>query len=100
MLRKWVCVLLLVVCFAGRAQAAEPLKWVDFNVPVEALETAMKLDLASQGKEVELDWVEILAYGATKNGSGKLSPAQVRAAAEALSTGESPETLLGEQKKW
>lgn len=100
MLRKWVCTLLLVLGLVGTVQAAEPLKWVDFDVPVDALEAAMKLDIESQGREVELDWVEILAYGATKNGSGKLTPAQVRSAAEALSTGQSPEELLGQQKKY
>ena len=66
----------------SHAAAAENyIHWVDFDVPVEALETAMRLDIESQGKEKSLDWVDILALGAARNGSGKLSAAQVQKAA-------------------
>ena len=69
----------------SHAAAAENyIHWVDFDVPVEALETAMRLDIESQGKEKPLNWVDILALGAARNGSGKLSTTQVQKAAKEL----------------
>lgn len=46
------------------------IKWVDFNLPYEALEYAMKLDIRSHTEEgsVPLDWIELLAYVATRCG--------------------------------
>lgn len=44
------------------------IKWVDFNVPYEALDKALKLDVASHGTDAPLNWVELLAYLAAKNG--------------------------------
>lgn len=74
--------------------------WVDFDVPVEALETALRLDIESQGREKPLSWIDILALSAVRNGSGKLTGAQVRQAAELLEGDEPPETLLGAQAKY
>ncbi len=71
----------------GTVCAQEPIRWVDFDVPVAALEAAMELDVASQGQEIVLDWVDILALAATHHGSGRVSPAQVRRAAEELQEG-------------
>ena len=44
--------------------------WVDFNVPLEVLEQALKYDLKSHNEEsgVKLCWIELLAYTAAKNG--------------------------------
>ena len=100
MFLKWMLVLLLAFGLSGGANAAEPLKWVDFDIPVEALETALQLDVDSQGREVELDWVDILAFAATKNGSGKLSTSQVRRAAEELDAVNSPAELFVNQMKY
>ncbi len=69
--------LLLAWLLRGTVCAQEPVRWVDFDVPVAALETAMELDVDSQGQEISLDWADILALAATHNGGGRLSPAQV-----------------------
>lgn len=47
------------------------IKWVDFNVPYEAMKQALKLDIDSHENEdkVPLHWIELLAYLATKNGN-------------------------------
>ncbi|MDO4552458.1 MAG: M23 family peptidase, partial [Bacillota bacterium] len=37
------------------------IKWVDFDVPYEALEKAMELDIESRGTETHLDWIQLLA---------------------------------------
>ena len=41
------------------------IKWVDFN---EALDRALKLDVESHGADTPVNWVELLAYAAAKNG--------------------------------
>ncbi len=38
------------------------IKWVDFNVSHTALNAAYELDIQTYGKDVHLDWVELLAY--------------------------------------
>jgi len=44
------------------------IKWVDFNIPYEALEKAMNIDIKSQKEEVKLNWIEILSHLSTKYG--------------------------------
>ncbi len=44
------------------------IKWVDFNVPYEALCVAYDLDVESHNTKVPLNWIQLLAYTAAKNG--------------------------------
>lgn len=44
------------------------IKWVDFNVPYEALCVAYDLDVESHKTKVPIHWIELLAYTAAKNG--------------------------------
>lgn len=44
------------------------IKYAEFNVPFEALEKAMKIDIDSHEKEIKINWIEILAYLASKYG--------------------------------
>lgn len=44
------------------------IKWVDFNVPYSVLEKTLALDIKSYGKEIKLNWIELVAYLAAKNG--------------------------------
>lgn len=44
------------------------IKWVDFNVSYEALCKAYEYDVETYGKEIHLDWIELLAYVGAKNG--------------------------------
>ena len=53
---------------AENTEKKDFIKWVDFNVPFEALDKALKLDIASHEEEVPLNWVELLAYTAAKYG--------------------------------
>lgn len=45
------------------------IKWVDFNVPSAAMKKAAALDIMSYDKEIRLNWIEMLAYLAAKNGN-------------------------------
>ena len=46
------------------------IKWVDYNVPLEIMEKTAKLDINSHTKEgsIELNWIELLPYLASKYG--------------------------------
>jgi murein DD-endopeptidase MepM/ murein hydrolase activator NlpD len=52
----------------SKGEKEDFIKWVDFNVTSDAMEKAMKLDIASQEEEIKLHWIELLAYVAAKNG--------------------------------
>ena len=66
------------------------IKWVDFNVPYEALDKALKLDVAAHETETPLNWVELLAYLAAKNGGEfkKFKAIQLDAVAKELQSGK------------
>jgi murein DD-endopeptidase MepM/ murein hydrolase activator NlpD len=62
--------------FAGASPEAEAapspkklIKWVDFNVPCAAMKKAAALDILSHDKEIRLNWIEMLAYLAARNGN-------------------------------
>ena len=68
-------IVLCVVIIFGKISASKIqrvdgdfIKWVDFNIPCEALERAYWWDVETHEKEVELDWIELLAYLAVKYG--------------------------------
>ena len=44
------------------------IKWVDFNVSYEALCKAYEADVSTYGKKEHIDWIQLLAYTAAKNG--------------------------------
>lgn len=47
----------------------EIIRWVDFNVPCEAMKKAISLDISSKEKEIHLNYLDLLAYLAAKNGN-------------------------------
>lgn len=53
---------------AVETTAEGTIKWVDFTVSYEALCKAYEYDVESYGKEVHLDWIELLAYVAAQSG--------------------------------
>ena len=86
-----------------RATAGEEksfIKWVDLNVPYEALDKALKLDVASHGTDVPLNWVELLAYLAAKNGGEfkRFKASQLDAVAKELQEGKTIEELTEKLK--
>ena len=44
------------------------IRWVDFNVSYEALCKAYEYDVETYGKEIHIDWIDLLSYVAAKNG--------------------------------
>lgn len=66
------------------------IKWVDFNITYEALNTAYNLDVASYDSPVHLNWIELLAYAGAKSGGSfeKGSVSRIEKLASELSAGE------------
>jgi murein DD-endopeptidase MepM/ murein hydrolase activator NlpD len=78
----------------------EFIKWVDFNVPYEALRKALKLDIDSYDKDVKLDWIEMLAYLAAKNGNNfkNYKDKQLDDLADELNSGKTMDELSRDLK--
>ncbi len=80
--RKHILLILLLafgVCFSffvhNKAEKTvetlaegETIKWLDFNVSYEALCNAYDVDISTYKEDIHIDWVELLAYLAAKNG--------------------------------
>ena len=92
-------IVILLLCPSVHAED-EILHWVDFNVPYDALQAALDLDIASQGNEKALSWIDILALAATRTGGSNITVQAVKNAAFELNQDQSPEELLGKQYKY
>ncbi len=90
-----LCLLFLLVL----PVSAEPIKWVDFDVPYESMKYAMEEDIRSFEQEKHLDWIDILALAACRTG-GKCDLQSVRKAAGDLKGDRSPQELLGDLSKY
>ncbi len=97
-MKRFLFLLLLLPILALPAEA-ETIKWVDFNVPYESLEYAMKQDVATFEEEQHLSWIDILALAACRTG-GECPLNSVKKAAADLKGEQSPEELLGDLSKY
>ena len=95
--RSFLCA--LAVLLLAVPVRAEPIKWVDFDVPYESLKYAMDADIASFDREKHISWIDILALAACRTG-GRCSLAAVKKAAAELEGDGSPEALAGELGKY
>ena len=97
MRRVFLC--FLVICILTVPVRAEPIKWVDFQIPYESLQYAMAQDIATFDQELHLSWIDILALAACRTG-GKCGLASVKKAVTDLKRNRSPQELLGETYKY
>lgn len=76
------------------------IRWVDFNVPCEAMQKAITLDIQSHNNEIKLHYLELLAYLAAKNGNNfnGYSDKQLDKIAAELTAGETMENLTADLK--
>lgn len=92
--------LLIAICRAFLLPvSAEPIKWVDFDVPYESMKYAMDVDIQTFDQEKHLNWIDILAVAACRTG-GKCGLDSVRKAAADLKGDKSPQELLGEENQY
>ena len=52
----------------GNEKKENFIKYAEFNVPFEALEKAMNIDIDSHEKEKKINWIDLLAFLAAKYG--------------------------------
>lgn len=84
-------------------QEEDYIKWVDFNVTYEALCEAYQIDVDTYEEENHVNWIELLAYTAAKNGGefGNKSIKTMKKAAEKLVSGETTiEELIKDMKHY
>ncbi len=76
------------------------IKWVDYNVPCEAMKKALQLDIDSRDDEIQLNWIELLAYLAAKNGNnfGSYKDKQLEEIAETIRGGKTMKELTADMK--
>ena len=74
---------------------AEPIKWVNFDVPYESLKLAMDVDISTAEKEKHISWIEILVVAGCRTG-GRCPRDAVKKAATDLQGDQNPEALLGD----
>ena len=78
---------------------ADTIRWVDFDVSREAMEYALRQDIATFEEEKHISWIDILALSACRTG-GKCPLASVKQAAKDLRGDKAPEELLGDLYKY
>lgn len=93
--RILLCLLVLSLLPIRTAAAEDFIRWVDFNVDYPAMARALELDIASQGEEKPLDWIDLLALAATRRGGSGMTVRDIDQAAAQLRGDQSPEELLG-----
>ena len=97
-MRRIFCGFLMLILLAVPA-FAEPIKWVDFNVPYESLKYAMEQDIATFEQEKHISWIDALALAACRTG-GKCGLSSVKKAVSDLKGNKSAQELLGENVKY
>lgn len=89
----------LAILLAVTPVRAEPIRWVDFQVPYESLKYALERDISTSEQEKHLSWIEILALAACRTG-GKCGLPAVKRAAQELAGDSDPRELLGDLGKY
>lgn len=101
MKRKLFCLLLiLALCTIPASAAGDYIRWVEFDVSAAAMERALALEQQYREQDRVVNWIDLLALAATRQGSGKFPPAAVDRAARELAGDRSPQEFLGGQYKY
>ncbi len=97
MRRLFICmIMILAIAVPVRA---EPINWVDFDIPYPSLKYAMERDVETFEKEKHISWIDILALAACRTG-GKCPLLSVKKAYFDLEADCSAQELLGENYKY
>ncbi len=78
------------------------IKWVDFNVSYEALCRAYEYDIDTYDTDLHLNWIDLLAYAAAKNGGdfGVNATEDISVFAERLLAGETTVEKTAKELKY
>ena len=91
-MKRFLFVLAILMPVLAVPCGAEPIRWVDFQVPYESLNYAMEQDIATFEEEKHISWIDILALAACRTG-GKCGLASVKKAVSDLKEEKTPEDL-------
>ena len=97
-MKRFLCLCLAMLLLVVPVRA-EPIKWVDFQIPYESLKYAMDVDIRTFDQEKHIRWVDVFALAACCTG-GKCNLSSVKKAEKDLLTDKSPEQLLGDLYKY
>ena len=97
--------LLLILLSPTTAIATEEpthIKWVEFNIPYNALITALDHDLSTHGSDIHLNWIELLAYTGAKYGGewSKYKKSDLDTIASRLRNGETLGNITSDMKHY
>ena len=67
-MKRWICFVLILAFLPAIPAKAEPIKWVNFDVPYESLKYAMDTDIATSEQEHHISWIDILSVAACRTG--------------------------------
>ncbi len=98
-MKRRIFLVIVIVSLLVVPVRAEPIKWVDFQVPYESLKYALDVDIATFDQEKHISWIDTLALAACRTG-GKCGLSSVKKAAQELKGDTSPEELLGDLYKY
>ncbi len=78
------------------------IKYVEFNVPFHALEKSMNIDIESHEKEKPINWIEILAFLASKYGGDfkNYKEKDMDEIVDKITNGSNIEELISEMKHY
>ena len=97
-MKRFLCLCLAMLLLVVPVRA-EPIKWVDFQIPYESLKYAMEVDIRTFDQEKHIRWLDVFALAACRTG-GKCNLSSVKKAEKDLLTDKSPEQLLGDLYKY
>lgn len=92
----YLCLLIAALAVPVRA---EPIRWVDFQIPYESLKYAMEMDIRTFDQEKHIRWVDALAMAGCRTG-GRCELSAVKKAVKDIHGNDSPEKLLGDLYKY
>lgn len=96
-MKRRIFIAILVVSLVAMPARAEPIRWVDFQVPYESLKYAMDVDIATFDQEKHISWIDILSVAACRTG-GKCDIKAVRQAAKDLKGNRSARDMMGQSR--
>ncbi len=98
-MKRWILFILAVVLLPVIPANAEPIRWVDFQIPYESLEYAMQVDIETAEQEKHISWIDIFALAGCRTG-GKCGLLSVKKAVQDLKNDKTPQELLGDLYKY
>ena len=98
-MKRWILFILILAMLPWGSAKAEPIKWVDFQVPYESLQYTMNIDIETKEQEKHISWIDALALAACRTG-GRCGLASVKKAVSDLKGDKSPQELLGDTYKY